>query len=630
MLATIKHQDTGQLVVVAKQLTGYIKESKKITDAKGYIEANGIFDANFTAFIVSWQTNHRLTADGIIGPATWESIAKAAPTCSTSKNRTSGYTFALQLLLGDNVTPDGIYGSRTKAAVAALQSASGLSSDGVCGPKTWNQIIIGDAKPEPVPTPCEFVQPVNYLQGKPEPWAGYMYSNHNDKSQTMANSGCGPTAAADVMATLIDKNITPWTLAQLAMEWGDRTYNSGTAWSFFKHLADYYHFTKFIQSGNFDVLKACSKAGGYVVCSMGPGYWTSSGHFICAWKFTDTDVYCNDPASRKRTHQSISQFKKECKQYFAFYPNEPEDKNEEPITNANKAPLKRGKKIVDISKHQPNVNYDALIEDTALIILRAGYRGTSGKVKIDECFIKHATALKARGVRFGTYFYSIANTVSKAREEAQAYIEYAMEYNPLFWSVDLERPEITNNAIGAFADEMRNLGIIDKFGAYVANEKYISPYHFDKVRDDFDFVWIPNYLEKPKFKCDMWQYSSTERVNGINANVDMNRITGDGHPLEWFLGEPEPGTEPVSSDSEPVSGENPTPPTTAFVLVTGGNVNLRNAPGLDGYVYAIVHSGDRFDYGGETKNVSGTAWYKIILPGYSGCWISSKYSRLVE
>ena len=91
---------------------------------------------------------------------------------------------------------------------------------------------------DPVPVP-KFVQPVDYKQAS-KPWGPRMYSNHNDHSQTMANSGCGPTSAADVVATLKDKSVDPWTLAQLAMDWGDRTYSSGTAWSFFKYFTILY------------------------------------------------------------------------------------------------------------------------------------------------------------------------------------------------------------------------------------------------------------------------------------------------------------------------------------------------------------------------------------------------------
>ena len=538
MLTTIRHQDTGQLVVVAKLLTGYVKTSKSISDIDSYTKLHGTFDADFVAYMVSWQTKHGCTPDGIIGPDTWTAIAKAAPTCSTAKNRTSGYTLALQLLLGGNLTPDGVYGPRTKAAVVVYQDAHNLGKDGICGPKTWNAMIVGA---EPVPVP-KFVQPVDYKQGDKR-WGSKMYSNHNDPKQTMSNSGCGPTADADVVATLKDPAVTPWTIAQLSMEWGDRSTNNGTDWTLFKpHTQDYYKFTKVVKTANYDAFKACVDAGGYVVCSMKPGYWTKQGHFICAWKYDGTYTYANDPASSTRKKQKTSDFKSECKQYFCFYPDPKADTKDPAPVDTSKV-LKRGTKICDISHHQPVVNdYDAFIEDTALIILRAGYRGTGttgldGSVKIDTAFVKHADALKARGVRFGVYFYSIANTVQKAREEAQALVKYAKDYNPLFWAIDAETPHITTEAIGAFADELRKLGC-GKIGAYVANEKYDDPYHFDKVRDKFSFLWIPDYRKNTKVrKCDLWQYTSLGSVNGISGNVDLNKITGDGHDLKWFIGE---------------------------------------------------------------------------------------------
>lgn len=538
MLQMIRHQDTGKLVVVAKCLTGYIKTTEKISDADSYVKVNGVYNAEFTAFMVSWQTTHGCTPDGVIGPDTWTAIAKTAPTCSTSKNRKSGYTFALQLLLGGNLTADGIFGDRTKAAVAAFQDAHKLSVDGICGPKTWNGLIVGASEqpvtPDAPVAPAGFVQPVDYKQGDSR-WGKKMYSNHNDKGQTMANSGCGPTACADVVATLKDKAVTPWTLAQLAMEWGDRTYNSGTAWTFFKRVAEKYGFVKFVQTKSFDLLKACLDAGGYVVCSMAPGYWTKSGHFICAWKYDSTYVYCNDPASSSRKKQKISAFKDESKQYFCFYPDpaavEPAP---EPDEDTCGDCWIRGEKICDISKYQPTVNYDDLITDTALIILRAGYKGTAGGIHEDQCFEAHANALKQRGVRFGVYFYSIAKSVEQAQEEARMFWQYAKDYNPLFWAGDFEKDTITTGTIVAFIDDLRRLGA-KKVGCYVANHLY-NKYDYSSIRDQMDFTWIPRYgCTKPVYTCDLWQYTSTGSVDGISGNVDLNKITGDGHDLKWFM-----------------------------------------------------------------------------------------------
>ena len=144
---------------------------------------------------------------------------------------------------------------------------------------------------------------------------------------------------------------------------------------------------------------------------------------------------------------------------------------------------------------------------------------------------------KERGVRFGVYFFCWADTPEKAHEEAAKFYEYASPYRPLFWAIDLERAEITPAAIAAFADELRDYVSDEKIGAYVANDKYLNPYKFDSLRDRFDFVWIPKYSAvRPAFPCDLWQYTSTGSVDGISGNVDLNRITGDRHELEWFTG----------------------------------------------------------------------------------------------
>lgn len=36
---------------------------------------------------------------------------------------------------------DGIFGSKTKAAVLAFQKANGLAADGIVGPLTWGKLV---------------------------------------------------------------------------------------------------------------------------------------------------------------------------------------------------------------------------------------------------------------------------------------------------------------------------------------------------------------------------------------------------------------------------------------------------------------------------------------------------------
>ncbi len=167
-----------------------------------------------------------------------------------------------------------------------------------------------------------FIKPVQYYQGA-EPWGKRIYSNHGDPTQTMRSTGSGPTIAADVVATLIDPNVNPWDLAQLALDTGCRTYNTGTQWSFFKEVFKRYNFAKFVETQDFDELRKCLDAGGLVVCSMREGYWFKVGNYILAWQYDNVYVHCITAArSIKREKQPVEDFKRESRRYFCFYPSD--------------------------------------------------------------------------------------------------------------------------------------------------------------------------------------------------------------------------------------------------------------------------------------------------------------------
>lgn len=205
------------------------------------------------------------------------------------------------------------FGDETDAAVRFFQETKGLKVDGIVGPQTW-AALQGTA-----PSPGTYKQPVDYKQGDSR-WGSIMYSNHGDKSQTIKSSGCGPTSMADIVATVKDSRITPVEMAKFALAKGCRTDNSGTAWSFFPKVADEYGFSKYKKCTSLADLKACLDTGGYAVASMAKGYWTKGGHYICIWKYDNTYIYANDPASSTRKKQKLDQFMKERKAFFCFWP----------------------------------------------------------------------------------------------------------------------------------------------------------------------------------------------------------------------------------------------------------------------------------------------------------------------
>ena len=569
-MQTIRHQDVGVAVVAAKLLTGYVTVSGKVEDSAAFVHLHETFDAEYVAYVVTWQGKRGLTPDGVIGPRTWAKAAELARTCSTSKNRISGWTLAAQLLLDSNITADAIYGPRTKAAVAAYQSAKGLAADGICGPRTWGALLKDDGTGETTssdtadaapPSPKGegkkgFVQPVDYKQGDSR-WGKKMYSNHGDTGQTMANSGCGPTAMADIVATVKDKSKTPYDLAKLAMKWGDRTYNSGTAWTFMiPHIMNEFEFTKAIQTANIDIVKACLDAGGYVVCSMGPGYWTSGGHFICAWKYDATYVYCNDPASSTRKKQKLTDFVKQRKQFFCFWP-EPENEGTEGATAAAgtssvsadgaatfpKGEGKRGSIICDVSRFQGKIDWDVLAPQLAFAVIKATGLYRNGA---DTQYMRNVSEAARLGVPFHVYSYLYCTSESTARRDAKLYFDTvkAGGHWPLFWVLDLEagwgaKDKDAPRLAAAFEAELRRLAMEQgpgeiRVAGYVAQEKY-SDWAIDY--DHFAYLWIPGYGEKwkPKMPCDLWQYTSTGSLPGISGNVDLNVLMGR-KPLSFFTG----------------------------------------------------------------------------------------------
>ena len=571
MIETIKHDDSGRLVVVAKALTGYLSVTKKISDPESYIKVNGLYDAGFVAHVCAWQRNKGLTPDGVIGPRTWSKIAATAPTCSTSKNRISGPTLAIQILLNGNIACDAIYGPRTKAAVAAFQSYKNLKVDGVCGPKTWDALIVEGSVVteapatqegsttagevivvEPICEECKiWIQPKDFKQYDSR-WGKKMYSNHGDTSQTMANSACGPTAMADIVYTVKDKEQTPYTLAMLAVKLGDRTNNSGTAWDFFiPHIMEHFGFTKAIKTATLAGLKACLDAGGYVVCSMAPGYWTKSGHFICAWKYDDKYVYCNDPASSTRKKQEITQFMQERKQFFCFYPDpvvgEITSHDDEPVLQQAATGTTVGTEIVDVARYQGTINWDKLAPKLALVIIKASGLYRNGA---DPQYARNVAGAVSHGIPFHAFHFLYCTTEAEAKRDAALFYNTvkAAGHWPLFWVLDCEgewgvKDKDAAKIAGVFEAELRRLAGADiRVAVYIGHNVY-KRYALDY--DHYEYVWIPRYgantgtiegSTKPDYKCDIWQYTSLGKIDGISGNVDKNVVTGQGHTLEWLRG----------------------------------------------------------------------------------------------
>ena len=97
----------------------------------------------------------------------------------------------------------------------------------------------------------------------------------------MALNGCGPTALSMVICGLTgDDTVTPWTVAQYADQQGYYVDGAGSSWDLMRTGCEHFGLTARELPLDKWVLNAALNKGQPVICSVSPGDFTTSGHFI--------------------------------------------------------------------------------------------------------------------------------------------------------------------------------------------------------------------------------------------------------------------------------------------------------------------------------------------------------------
>jgi peptidoglycan hydrolase-like protein with peptidoglycan-binding domain len=108
-------------------------------------EANGEFGVYTESAVKAFQKWTKLSADGIVGPETWEKLDDADRSDPTLREGSTGVAVRgvqRRLIAGgfgiDDI--DGRFGAQTTAAVRAFQERNELDADGIVGPQTWERL----------------------------------------------------------------------------------------------------------------------------------------------------------------------------------------------------------------------------------------------------------------------------------------------------------------------------------------------------------------------------------------------------------------------------------------------------------------------------------------------------------
>ena len=185
-------------------------------------------------------------------------------------------------------------------------------------------------------------------------------------------------------------------------------------------------------------------------------------------------------------------------------------------------------KAIDVSCWQVDVDYNKVKSSGInIVLIRAGFgRETSQK---DSQFEAHYKGAKAAGLKIGVYWYSYADSISDAVNEANACLAclngrkldlpvyYDLE-EP--WQQSFGRATLTTMA-EKFCDTIKKHGY--RAGVYANAYWFSQCLNYSTLRNKYS-IWLAQWASSHSIACDIWQYSETGSVDGVNGNVDMNVI----------------------------------------------------------------------------------------------------------
>lgn len=367
----------------------------------------------------------------------------------------------------------------------------------------------------------------------------------------MAGAGCGPTSMACLIVNNPKyKDADPRT----TREWlRSKGYNiNGTTWEGITKGLEHFGFVVKSPSSMTEIFDLLDKGVydrgilNFRAGTKGGVTWTAGGHYVAfsAYKKVNGEhfFYTRDPGARHNDgwhsyEKTMKGLIKKC--WVCYLPSEHEPSK---TSNTSKVETKNIKGI-DVSEHQGSIDWAKVRADgVGSVIIRAGY----GQTHIDKHFTKNIAGAAENGLKIGIYWFSYAYTKEMAQKEAQACLDAIAPYKdkitlPVFydWEYDsMNYAKKNGKKPGKTLITAMNKAFCDKIKAagYKAGIYYNLDYknnYIDLLRLDGCYKWYAYYTNVKQTGCNIQQYSSKGKVNGISGNVDMDWIiTTDLAPVK--------------------------------------------------------------------------------------------------
>ncbi|MEH7015885.1 GH25 family lysozyme [Bacillus sp. JJ63] len=237
---------------------------------------------------------------------------------------------------------------------------------------------------------------------------------------------------------------------------------------------------------------------------------------------------------------------------------------------------------IDVSHYEGRIDWNQVKNDpnqVNFMFTKVTEGSKQGTNYVDPTFQYNINGANNVGILTGAYHFFRAISVDDAKQEAAFFIQNLKSVTltaPVFVDVEVNDgnldPNTLTDAVNAFLTELKNAG-------YTNNGVYSNLYFFENSLNPSrlqknTLLWIARYNERGAgINCDIWQYTDSGKVQGINGNVDCN----------------------ISYIDLNISNNNGISSTyIGIATITGDNVNLRDQPSMNGNVIRKLHHNESY------------------------------------
>lgn len=189
---------------------------------------------------------------------------------------------------------------------------------------------------------------------------------------------------------------------------------------------------------------------------------------------------------------------------------------------------------IDVSQHNGTIDWTKAAKKIDFAIIRIGWIGNKNNHTVDTKWETNYKAARAAGVKIGAYVYCYSNSEATAEAGADWAIKQLNGKTldlPVY--IDMEDASISGlgkskltTIVKAFNEKIEAAGF---WAGVYANKNWFDNYLADGIEKTYT-SWIAHYTsgtDKYKGEFDIWQNSSTGKVDGLNGNVDTNYLYRD-------------------------------------------------------------------------------------------------------